>query len=136
MFSQMDPRDFVEVVSCRLGDLFNALLEDGDLLHVVAHLLTHPSSQGIQRAFFMLLLDFLVKEKMGELRDLTSKEGSTTLKLFKLVFAAFPSVADLEPAVAPQIVHLLERCLRLVVIEEHPAGYLQLMRSIFKLVMQ
>ena len=46
--SQMDARDFVEVVSCRLGDLFNAILEDPDLLHVVAHLLAQPPNNQLQ----------------------------------------------------------------------------------------
>jgi len=35
-----------------------------------------------------------------------------------------------------QVVRLLERCLRLVVSEVHPRGYLELMRTIFKLVIQ
>jgi len=46
--SQMDPRDFVEVVSCRMNDLFDAILEDSDLLHVVVSLLTTSPNKGIQ----------------------------------------------------------------------------------------
>lgn len=44
----MEARDFVEVAAVRMGDLFDALLEDPDLMHGVAHLLSSPAQPGIQ----------------------------------------------------------------------------------------
>lgn len=56
----MDARDFVEVVSCRLGDLFDAILEDPDLLHVVAHLLAQNPNNQLQVSVCVWLLNCFV----------------------------------------------------------------------------
>jgi hypothetical protein len=39
--STLDPKDFVEVIGGRLHDMFNAVLEDPELMHTVAHMLLH-----------------------------------------------------------------------------------------------
>jgi hypothetical protein len=40
----------------------------------------------------------------------------------------------MEPVILPHLVHMMERVMRLVVTEKQPAGYLQLLRSFFKVV--
>ena len=60
------------------------------------------------------------------------QEGALTLKLFKLLFAAFSNYVDMEPVILPHLVHMMERVMQLVVTEKQSAGYLQLLRSFFK----
>lgn len=57
-----------------------------------------------------MLLDYLASEKLELLANLDSKEGAVTLRLFKLVFAAFPSIIELEPVMAPQVCNVIGLC--------------------------
>eukprot|EP00798_Chlamydomonas_sp_ICE-L_P011537 gene11537-34249_t len=115
-----------EVISNRMEDMFQGLVSDPEIMHVVAHMLSNPSTGG---KFLVLLASFLVDKKLPLLSNITVVEGAMTLKLFKLFFAAFGNYVDMEPVILPLLV------LRLVVEAKQVHGYLQLMRSFFKMVL-
>lgn len=67
VFAQLDQRDFVEVVGCRLHVLFKGLQEEGELMHVVAHLLGTPATA---KTFTALMLGFLTQHKLELLSNM------------------------------------------------------------------
>ncbi|GIL72029.1 hypothetical protein Vretifemale_2442, partial [Volvox reticuliferus] len=145
VFLQLEPRDFVEVVSARLPDLFAALLEDKDTTHVVTHLLSASGAsllpqtpmqqmQPLGKMLLVVLLEFMVTQQMPLLSYPSSGEGALTLKLFKVLFHFLAGYADMEPVLLPHLVKMTERALAAAVSERDALGYLQLLRSFFRTV--
>ncbi|GFR40173.1 hypothetical protein Agub_g730, partial [Astrephomene gubernaculifera] len=146
VFLQLEPRDLVEVVSGRLPDLFSALLEDKEAVHVVMHLLSGTGSAGLGaqlpgqtanpacRVVLAVLLEFMVNHQLPLLSSVTSEEGALALKLFKLLFAFVSNYHDMEPVLLPHLTRMMDKALRAAVSEREAAGYMQLLRSFFKAV--
>ncbi|GAX77356.1 hypothetical protein CEUSTIGMA_g4802.t1 [Chlamydomonas eustigma] len=130
VFTCLDTRDFVEVVGSNLERFFKGLVEEGELMHVAAHLLLNPATS---RSFLVMLCRFLTAEKLPLLANTKTKEGAITLKLFKLLFTAFvTSNLEVESLLSPILVVLMGRVTRLLASEQDITGYLQFLNVIFK----
>jgi hypothetical protein len=66
----MDPRDFADVFSVRMGVLYDAMCADPDALTVAAHLV---QSSSVGRTFNALLAEYLTKHKLHLLADPSHK---------------------------------------------------------------
>lgn len=62
----MDPRDFTDVFSVRMGVLFDIMAGDADALTVAAHLV---QSSSVGRVFNALLARYLTEHKLALLAD-------------------------------------------------------------------
>ena len=92
VFTALSPGDLVDVVSSRLGDLFACLLEDMDLMHVVAHLLSNPQ---VGKSFLSLLMHYMVHKQLEHLGDLKSKVGSGGRGEGRCLLACVPASVSL-----------------------------------------
>lgn len=70
IFTVMDPRDFADVFSVRMGVLYDAMCADPDALTVAAHLV---QSSSVGRTFNALLAEYLTKHKLQLLADPSHK---------------------------------------------------------------
>jgi hypothetical protein len=66
IFTVMDPRDFTDVFSVRMGTLFDIMAADADALTVAAHLV---QSSSVGRVFNALLAKHLTEHKLQLLAD-------------------------------------------------------------------
>jgi hypothetical protein len=66
IFTVMDPRDFADVFSVRMGVLYDAMCADPDALTVAAHLV---QSTSVGRTFNALLAEYLTQQKLQLLAD-------------------------------------------------------------------
>jgi hypothetical protein len=66
IFTVMDPRDFADVLSVRMGVLYDAMCADPDALTVAAHLV---QSTSVGRTFNALLAEYLTQHKLQLLAD-------------------------------------------------------------------
>ncbi len=60
----------MQVVACRMEDLFQALLEDADVMHVVGFLLSNAAAG---KSFLALLANMMVNEKLELLSNIQVK---------------------------------------------------------------
>jgi transformation/transcription domain-associated protein len=70
--------------------------------------------------------------RLSLLENVHSKEGAAVLKLVKLLLPSLSNYEDLDQLVAPQIVRLVEHCMRCATRSSQPLGYLQIVRAVFK----
>lgn len=68
----MDPRDFADVFSVRMGVLYEAMCADPDALTVAAHLV---QSTSVGRTFNALLAEYLTQHKLQLLAEPSHKVG-------------------------------------------------------------
>ena len=50
-----------------------------------------------------MLLEFLCANKLHHLSNLSTREGTATLRMLKLTLAGFASMPDLEPVFVPHV---------------------------------
>lgn len=67
---QQDPRDLVEIFTGRMPFLFNAMLKEPALVHLLNHLLLQPA---VSRHLAPILLQHLVDERLQDLQKPESK---------------------------------------------------------------
>ncbi|WIA37453.1 hypothetical protein OEZ86_014371 [Tetradesmus obliquus] len=128
IFTVMDPRDFTDVFSVRMGVLFDIMAGDADALTVAAHLV---QSSSVGRVFNALLARYLTEHKLALLADHASNEALLVQKLFRLVFLGL-TLADGEALLLPTLVSLVGKCLTAAQQQRDPLAYLQLLRILFK----
>ncbi|KAL6756896.1 hypothetical protein V8C86DRAFT_2435829, partial [Haematococcus lacustris] len=132
-FSGMEPKDFVEVLVPNLDAMFPCCpLEDSELvMHVAAHLMAHAQ---FGRPFCCHLLDFLSASRLHLLEQHEEPQGALVLKLIQLALGAVSNMEGPDVLVAPLVLRLLEACMKAATASAQPAGYLQVVRALFKAV--
>lgn len=82
--------------------------------------------------FSVIVCRFLVAHKLPCLADSSSKEAAVVLKLFKLVFTGVERLQDADTLLAPHLIAMVDKSLKMAVEATDPAGFLHLLRSFFK----
>ncbi|KAL0051806.1 hypothetical protein WJX82_002492 [Trebouxia sp. C0006] len=95
-----DARDMVEIFTGRMPFLFDALLADPALVHLLQQLLIPagpaPVSSAVSRHVAPILLQYLVEHRLTDLQQPSSKEGILVLKCFQLSADALDRILTLE----------------------------------------
>ena len=129
IFSVLDIGNFHEVFACSMDSLFNELKASSSLVQIPAHLL---ASADTCRQFGDVLASFLVGQKLSALGSPTTPEGFLVLRLFQLLFGSLAKFTQCESVLQTRLVPLMEECLGNMRENPNPAGYIHLMRALFK----
>ena len=129
IFSVLDLGNFHEVFACSMDSLFAELQTSSSLVQIPAHLL---ASADTCRQFGDVLAAFLVGHKLDALGSPTTPEGFLVLRLFQLLFGSLAKFTQCESVLQARLVPLMEECLGNMRENPNPAGYIHLMRALFK----
>ncbi|XP_076887806.1 uncharacterized protein LOC143538050 [Bidens hawaiensis] len=134
LFSQilaiMEPRDLMDMFSLCMPELFECMISNTQLVHIVSTLLQAPK---VFRPFADVLVNFLVSSKLDVLKHPDSPAAKLVLHLFRFLFGAVAKApADCERILQPHVLVTVEACMKSGSEVERPLGYLQLLRTMFR----
>ncbi len=128
IFTLLDPYIFQDVLSAHLEYLFGKIVKNPLLLIIPQYFLAINT---VSRNFSGILIRFLMDkfEMVGE----SSIQGSSLLRLFKLVFLAVSVYPDEnEQMILPYISDIILNCLRLSSQSANPLNYFLLLKALFR----
>lgn len=141
IFTVLDIRSFQDIFGLRMEDLFDNVVENPAALMIPQHFLANSN---ISKYFADILLNFLV-DKLSILdvaipHSTTSlsheqRKAQSFLKLFKILFASVTLFPTNEPVLRLHIGTIVRRCLHCATNAEDPHNYLQMLRALFKTLM-
>ncbi|KAJ7564762.1 hypothetical protein O6H91_02G032300 [Diphasiastrum complanatum] len=129
VFAVMEPRNFMDMFSMCMPQLFDCMLETNQLLQIYANLLQNSK---VACHFADVLVHFLVN-KLDLLKQPDSPAAKLVLQLFRYLFVAvakFP--VDCECVLQPHVLTLMEVCMKNAVEVDKPLGYMQLLLTMFR----
>ncbi|XP_057972938.1 transcription-associated protein 1-like isoform X2 [Malania oleifera] len=134
LFSQilsiMEPRDLMDMFSLCMPELFECMISNAQLVHIVSTLLQAPK---VFRPFADVLVNFLVSSKLDVLKRSDSPVAKLVLNLFRFLFGAVAKAsADCERILQPHVSVILEVCMKNATDVEWPLAYMQLLRTMFR----
>ena len=129
IFSVLESRNFYGIFSKGMPHLFDELTASSSLVQIPAHLLASPDTS---RPFGNILATFLVGYKLKELSHPTSAEGFLVLRLFQLLFGTLAKFPESETVLHARLAPFMEDCLKGMQKNANPAGYIHLVRALFK----
>lgn len=128
VFTVLDHRDFVDVFSTGMDSLFLTIVEEPEVIHMATHLMSAKCP--VARVFTPLLTQHLIK-RLDLLAKPSTLEAQVLQKLFKQVLEGMKNIPDVEPLLAPCLVEAISHCVKAVIREAEPLGYLHLIHLIF-----
>ncbi|KAL6010354.1 hypothetical protein ACLOJK_000785 [Asimina triloba] len=125
----MEPRDLMDMFSMCMPELFEAMINNTQLLHIFNTLLQAPK---VLRPFADVLVNFLVS-KLDILKNPDTPAAKLVLQLFRLLFVAVAKApSDCERILQPHVPVIMEACLKNATEVDKPLGYMQLLRTMFR----
>ncbi|KAL0020642.1 hypothetical protein WJX79_010395 [Trebouxia sp. C0005] len=131
-----DARDMVEIFTGRMPFLFDALLADAALVHLLQQLLipAAPASTAVSRHVAPILLQYLVEHRLKDLQQPSSKEGILVLKCFQLLADALDKILTLEQVLVPNFHKQIEAMLKSMSDSKEHLGFLKMFLSLFRVL--
>jgi transformation/transcription domain-associated protein len=126
----METRDFMDVFSLCLPELFDFITTNSQLLHVFSALL---QIHKVIRPFADVLINYLVNNKMETLKQPDTPAAKLVLQLFRFIFlTASKASTECERVLQPHVSVIMDICMKNAPEVEKPLGYMHLMRSMFR----
>uniref|UniRef100_A0A7N0UBU8 Non-specific serine/threonine protein kinase n=1 Tax=Kalanchoe fedtschenkoi TaxID=63787 RepID=A0A7N0UBU8_KALFE len=132
ILSVMEPRDLMDMFSLCMPELFESMIHNSQLVHIFSTLL---QTSKVFRPFADVLVNFLVSSKLDALKHPESPAAKLVLHLFRFLFGAvakYPS--ECERTLQPHVPVIMEVCMKNATEVEKPLGYLQLLRTMFRVL--
>ncbi|CAM8985650.1 unnamed protein product [Rhodiola kirilowii] len=132
ILSVMEPRDLMDMFSLCMPGLFESMIHNSQLVHIFSTLV-HASK--VFRPFADVLVNFLVSSKLDALKHPETPAAKLVLHLFRFLFGAvakYPS--ECERTLQPHVPIIMEICMKNATEIETPLGYLQLLRTMFRVL--
>ena len=148
-----DQNEYVNVVAPNVPYIIETVIANSWYLGFVRNLIEEETASDNRNRTFSnryaiaCILNYLVNEKIGALRDVNSREGATVLQLFQLCFETLPRIQNndlqratqlaangvpgVERVVQPYIVAFLKKVTPLVSESPETSGYMKAIRSLF-----
>ncbi|EPX74408.1 SAGA complex phosphatidylinositol kinase-like protein Tra1 [Schizosaccharomyces octosporus yFS286] len=129
LYIRMDPSSFVEILETTFPKIFNCLVENLALLHLIQSWMT---AEITSLNSTNIILSFLCK-KIVKVGTDQSSEISVLLRLFKLAFMTVNIYPEKnEEVLRPHISFIISNCLELSTSASHPLNYAYLLKALFR----
>ncbi|XP_057492191.1 transcription-associated protein 1-like isoform X2 [Actinidia eriantha] len=118
----MEPRDFMDMFSLCMAELFECMISNTQLVHIFSTLLQAPK---VFRPFADVLVNFLVSSKLDVLKHPDSPATKLILHLFWFLFGIVAKApSDCERILQPHVPAIMEACMKNAIEVEKPLGFL------------
>ena len=122
-------RNMCDVFSYKISSLYDALSTKPVLIALPVHLIHNRVTLP---TFGDVLVKFLMKSHLQDLRDHSATDATIVLRLFHVLFTAVSKIPENEVILRMHIAPLVQYCLTALGELDKAAGYVQLLRSLFR----
>lgn len=130
IFTAMEPQDITETFSLFIPHLFDSMLSNNQILHILSSLQQAPM---VFRPSAEVLVNFLVTSKLSLLKQHDSSAAKVVLYLFRFIFSAVAkSPSSYECILQPHLHVIFETCMKSITETEMPLNHLLLLRTMFR----